>query len=180
MTDIPAICGCGAVWFTRSLVSIGAGASTRMTNCKVSPCPECGGVGRIPDGMYKSSSFAIDNKTDLELVLRAIKELQTRIKAGAPPEKAREELRSKYPWLSSLLRFAPTNPTEFAAYLVAIIMVVQCSNEATTNAPQQVQVQVEMSEAFEKALGELRTNQQKNQEGQQPPAPPPGPTDSGI
>lgn len=42
---------CGTVWATTSMIG-GDAAHITMTGNKVAPCPACGGVGSVPDGVY--------------------------------------------------------------------------------------------------------------------------------
>ena len=135
-----------------------------MTRNRVSPCPRCGGVGYIPDGEYKSSSFSLDKSTDADLVLKALYELKARTLAGESPDDVKEEIGSRHPLLKRILTFAPKNPSELAAYLVAAIMIVQCSREQVTTTPLQVQIQVELSAPLAQALSEQNTNRQRSPE----------------
>ena len=86
-TPIPVICenlSCNTVWFTTSMFNIGQGATVNVINCKSSHCPRCKGVGKIPDGLYTSTSASLFNKIECNLILSAIKHLQLR-KFGVRP-----------------------------------------------------------------------------------------------
>ncbi len=56
MTPIPVICdSCHQLWLADHVVGVDAGSKAEIAfkNVGVSPCPYCGGAGRIPDGVYE-------------------------------------------------------------------------------------------------------------------------------
>lgn len=57
---LPAICDhCGQVWVPPA-IALGPGASNiAISNVSVSPCPSCGGVGHIPDGVYEGTESGV-------------------------------------------------------------------------------------------------------------------------
>lgn len=53
MALLPVICdSCNAVWGAERIIAGSGAINIRMTGNTVSPCPNCGGVGSIPDGVY--------------------------------------------------------------------------------------------------------------------------------
>lgn len=53
MATIPAICdSCGAIWGAENVIGGSGARNIQMTGNKVGPCPNCGGWGSIPDGVY--------------------------------------------------------------------------------------------------------------------------------
>lgn len=65
MFNLPAICDNCGLNFPSGFV-IGSGAQLITTNSISGPCPNCGGMGRIPDGIYEvvsdvESILKIDN-----------------------------------------------------------------------------------------------------------------------
>jgi hypothetical protein len=60
MPLMPAICdNCGAVFSSGVMGSDGASHIT-FANCTAGPCPRCGGMGHIPDGVYNFIGNAIE------------------------------------------------------------------------------------------------------------------------
>jgi hypothetical protein len=55
---IPAICDTCGTAFPSGIV-MGPESSVTMVGNKAGPCPNCGGMGRIPDGFYKSVNNAL-------------------------------------------------------------------------------------------------------------------------
>jgi len=59
MPGLPAICDtCLTVWDPRAFNVSGA-SNVVIEDVSVSPCPSCGGVGHIPDGIYAATTDAI-------------------------------------------------------------------------------------------------------------------------
>lgn len=59
MPGLPAICDtCLAVWDPHAF-SLGNASNILIEDVSVSPCPKCGGVGHIPDGIYSATTDAI-------------------------------------------------------------------------------------------------------------------------
>jgi hypothetical protein len=53
MATLPVFCdNCGAVWGARNVIGGSGGTHIAMTNVAVGPCPNCGGTGGVPDGVY--------------------------------------------------------------------------------------------------------------------------------
>jgi hypothetical protein len=54
MAPLPAVCeSCGRLWTPDNL--IGGEGRIEIADVRVGPCPHCGGMGRIPDGVYDLS-----------------------------------------------------------------------------------------------------------------------------
>jgi len=56
VAPIPIICqNCNQLWVQENLFGVeGEGSATvTLSNVTVSSCPYCGGVGRVPDGVYE-------------------------------------------------------------------------------------------------------------------------------
>lgn len=79
MAIIPAICqNCGSIF--DSGIYLGSGASGMLKGNKSGPCPVCGEMGIIPDGMYEVvdgivNIFSIDDGKGLEDLKFALKQL---------------------------------------------------------------------------------------------------------
>lgn len=60
MTAIPAVCNsCGTHFVTRSLINAGPNVRISFRGTYVGPCPNCGGLGRVPDGIFEVVHDAI-------------------------------------------------------------------------------------------------------------------------
>ena len=60
MPGLPAICDtCLTVWDPHA-INIANATNVHIEDVTVSPCPNCGGVGHIPDGIYSATTDTIN------------------------------------------------------------------------------------------------------------------------
>lgn len=128
--NLPAICNsCGTIFNSGFLAN---GGTISINNCTSGPCPSCGGIGNIPNGVYNIVNNTIKilkNKdyTKAELinftdVLKKVKEEQVTL------EEAESEIKDNLSGLSSILNLLPKNREEtrddikfLLGFLIAII-----------------------------------------------------------
>src|SRR5687768_4285772 len=104
MPQIPAVCGTCGTMFPSGIV-MGEGASATFVGNTAGPCPNCGGMGRIPDGLWEAtrdatltlSQLTRNELTELRVV---IEEARAR---GASTEEIRREVEERVPTVSGLL-----------------------------------------------------------------------------
>ena len=55
MPAIPVLCDkCDRLWLNENIVGVGSGSvAVTFVGSRAGPCPYCGGMGRIPDGVYE-------------------------------------------------------------------------------------------------------------------------------
>ncbi len=115
---------------TAEVTFVGSGAG---------PCPKCGGMGHIPDGVYR---FVGDTIELLQAPERTVSELQrltqvlrTANQRGADLQEVRSTVEREFPgWgerLSKLL--VPRTPADVAAYFMLFLMIVQMVMQAKAN-----------------------------------------------
>jgi len=141
------------------------GGTIHISRFKVSPCPNCGGVGHIPDGIYQKASARLFNESDLETVLKALNALREHAQQGASTDQIKEEIKVKYPFLKSLSGLLPKDAKDLAAYLTLLVLLIsQCSSQKHDVPLQPVQIEVHISSAIEGVASDLKTSQPKSQE----------------
>ncbi len=102
MAYIPAICtnpACNCI-FASGIDLLGKGVAT-FNNCAAGPCPQCGGIGKIPDGEYQflrdgifASLFNIPDITQLSRIKQILEtakndaKFQEKLAAAAPELKS--------------------------------------------------------------------------------------------
>ena len=149
----PVICtntSCDAVWFAPHIVGAGPNKTVHMEGNIVSPCPICGGVGRIPDGDYTIATAKLFRRSDLAVVLSAINDLRERASAGASTKEIDDAISKDYPLLEILKRYLPKNPVELAAYLAIIAATLsQCSFKSDISQTFEMHIQVEIRQVLE-------------------------------
>lgn len=128
MAMVPAICDrCGGIFGSEGFIGGSNAKNITMVGNKVGPCPACGGMGSIPDGIYdiqddalrviKASGTSPDTLQSLIGLLEALK----RGEASASQVVARVE--SEAPALAPTVRkaLAKSDPAKWITLLIAII-----------------------------------------------------------
>lgn len=161
--------GCGTVWFDTSSIVIGPMATVYLEETKDGPCPQCGGLGRVPDGIYTNASAHLFNQSDLDRVRSALDALRRYAAHGASTEEIKHEINNNYSFLRKLAAFLPKNPKDLVLYLGLLLMVVdRYISSKHTESTQHVHVDVHISKTLEEVSSDLKTIPPKT------PAPPKG------
>lgn len=140
-TSIPAICEnaqCGHVWLTQSFISLGGAATANISGSRISPCPQCGGVGRIADGTYTATSASLWNPEDLDIIVAALSSALARAKRGETAETIANSQVSSHPLVKSVMRFAPKDAGQLAGYLALILAIAQFAHSISSKSEPQV------------------------------------------
>ena len=128
MPMLPAFCDtCGTV-FGSGIVADNATNITFSGN-RSGPCPKCGGMGRIPDGVFnfigntieilRAPARTVAELTHLAEILREAQEKsQTKGEVSARIEK-------ELPSLASLSKLLPENRAELYGFLAVVLAAVQ-------------------------------------------------------
>lgn len=122
----PAVCyTCGTIF--PSPFNIMAG-TVEFVNVGVSPCPKCGGDGRILDGIYRFIDNAIlllsdrtRTKSDLHKLADILKKARQK---QATTQELSEKIQNDLPELSSLKDILPKTRTELYAFVVIILTII--------------------------------------------------------
>lgn len=140
---LPAVCdNCGAFFTPRAINAENVQGLT-ISNVSVGPCPRCGGMGHIPDGVYNvfgnvlqvlsAPAHSIDE-------LRRLAEILERARARSEGADAvKERIRKESPGLSTIADLLPTNRAEFIVFITMVIAAVSLiadlsrSGEKATN-----------------------------------------------
>ncbi|OPY74541.1 MAG: hypothetical protein A4E65_03816 [Syntrophorhabdus sp. PtaU1.Bin153] len=124
---VPAICdSCGAIF--ASGIEVENVYNTTFANCGAGPCPACGKMGHIPDGVYNF----IDNTIELlSGPTRTISELErlARILTQARRERAslsevERRIQQETPELSSLRNLFPKTRAELYSFISIILTII--------------------------------------------------------
>jgi uncharacterized protein YecA (UPF0149 family) len=104
--------------------------STNITfsDCSAGPCPACGGMGHIPDGVYNFIGNTIEllsgparTVSELQRLANILREAR---KKNASLEEVKKEIQEEVPELSSLRDILPKNRSELYAFLALILSVI--------------------------------------------------------
>jgi hypothetical protein len=123
----PAVCdNCGTVF--PSGFAFGPGTSNiLMTGNKSGPCPKCGGMGSVPDGVYDTLGDTLNivstwsNKRITQLIAGL-----TQAQNAPDPLAATQDALAQEEELWNIARrlLVPTNPAEFWAFVAALFAIL--------------------------------------------------------
>jgi hypothetical protein len=123
MPRVPAVCdNCGSIF--AAPVELRDGGGIHFTNVLVGPCPQCGGDGRIPDGMYSALGNTIRVLLTSERSVSDLQAVLTRIKAAQSPEQAEEIIKIDAPELQNLLPLYSDKGHKRIATLASLLMII--------------------------------------------------------
>jgi hypothetical protein len=128
MPLMPAICdNCGAVFNSGVMGSDGA-AHTTFVNCTAGPCPRCGGMGHIPDGVYNFIGNAIEFLSGPQRTIEELKILAELLRIAKrekfSPEILNDKIEKELPQFSLFKNFLPKTKAEFYAFISIILAVI--------------------------------------------------------
>ena len=126
MPEMPAFCDCGSI-FGSGFVFENC-SSVNLSGNTAGPCPNCGGVGHIPDGVYNITGDAIRL---ISGTLKSVEQLKTlsRILANAQKnnqtrEEVNEKIQKETPELNSFASILPKTRVELYAFITIILMAI--------------------------------------------------------
>ena len=103
---------CGAIFPATNIIGGSGSVTLEMTGNRVGPCPNCGGFGRIPDGVYHYANNVVEflrgpseSLADLRKVEALLKHIRTK---SLTREEVLQEVRAVSPSVAGALDKAPT------------------------------------------------------------------------
>lgn len=158
MPIIPAFCErCGAVMSSGIFVENCLNVSLSENRC--GPCPNCGGEGRVLDGIFNVSKDLIEVVAAPSWTIERLESLAKTLvmlrKSNVQPEEAAEKLKQESPELAGVADALPKTRMELYAFLTMLLMAVsvllsQCSREqAGTEIRNEVNIQNVVNQAVE-------------------------------
>lgn len=142
MSVMPAFCdNCGAI-FNSGFAGEGA-SNVTITNCMSGPCPRCGGMGHVPDGVYNFIGNTIEFLSGPQRTIDELRKLalllQTAREKQFAPEKIKEDIEKELPdFLSLFIDILPKTKTElygFIGFILAAITLLINSANFSSNKP---------------------------------------------
>jgi len=113
-----------------------------MINCTAGPCPYCGSMGKIPDGIYSAltnTAHLLASGNILPPHLRQlISILNSSVDIKADSESVSNQIKENLPELSSVTDFFPKTRTElyaFIAILIALTTLILNTCKSETSSP---------------------------------------------
>lgn len=132
MVNIPAFCdSCGAAF--PSGFAFENCTNVQLTGNKSGPCPRCGGMGSVPDGVFNFTENVIEILSAPNRTIEQLSALSAILKSAASDKKSSDEIakeiEDKVPDLSPIARFMPKNATELVAWLTFVLLAIQTINQ---------------------------------------------------
>ena len=123
MSQLPAICdNCGAVFPS------GLAVSGMSVGVKSGPCPACGRMGSIPDGIYNITGNVIRLLAGPQKTIKQLQQIADVIAEArdtvAEPNKAVEIIKQEAPELSSIVDVLPKTRNELYGFLTVLLVAV--------------------------------------------------------
>lgn len=152
---VPAVCdNCGAI-FASSIEATNS-RNISFSNCTAGPCPACGRMGHIPDGVYNFIGNTIELLSGPGRTVSELERLANILKAardkGASLDQIKSEIHKNVPELSSLKDILPKNRSELYAFLALILSVISILlSQMPSKQPSRVEVQSIINNIYQQA-----------------------------
>ena len=118
---VPAICNNCDTFFPSGIVADNS-TNVSISNCTAGPCPKCGGLGHIPDGVYNFIGDSIELLSGPQRSLNELKKLayilETAKKRETNPQALKNEIKRSVPELSSISDLLPKTRSEFYNFII--------------------------------------------------------------
>jgi hypothetical protein len=130
MADLIAFCEnprCGAVFAARNIFGGSGSANISLKDIGVGPCPRCGGMGRVPDGIYRYSSGALRLLTGPDVSVQKLRVVEAILREARGKTSTKAELLKKIeaasPHTASALETVPDQNGSLAWLAVVIALI---------------------------------------------------------
>ncbi|WP_198551560.1 SEC-C metal-binding domain-containing protein [Moritella sp. Urea-trap-13] len=129
-----------------------------MTGNRSGPCPKCGGMGSVPDGVFNVLEGAIEilnaPARTVEQLMRYVQVLNTAKEQHLSSEEVKERIDKEAPELSLMCMFLPKNFSDLCVFLTLIVtfLMYVSSLNASDNFPSENQVEYMINSSIEQML----------------------------
>ena len=161
MPDIPAFCDkCGAIF--RSGIFIGGGGVATLVGNKAGPCPSCGSMGTIPDGVFSAAGNVLRLLSGPSKTVNQLKQLASVIseaqRTQEEPNIVADKIKEEAPELASVIDALPQTRAELYSFILviftAITMLIAVSNLNNNETLSEAEIEKMVEESIEKSIGE--------------------------
>jgi hypothetical protein len=144
MALVPAICdSCGTIWGAENIFG-GDAKNLILTGNKVGPCPKCGGLGSIPDGVYdiQDDTFKVIDTGNIPAdVLQGLIDVLDSLRRGeASSSEVIETVEREAPALAPTVKSVldKSDPAKWVLLLIAIIALYLQATAASPPSAEEV------------------------------------------
>ena len=152
---VPAVCdNCGTIFPSSFEVSNSTNIS--FSGCGAGPCPVCGGMGHIPDGVYNFLGNTIEflsgpsrSIAELERLAALLERAKT---SNASSQAVAKEIDESIPELSSIKDWLPKNRSELYAFIALLLSALSLMiNQSDSGEPSKVEVNTVINNVYQQA-----------------------------
>lgn len=145
---IPAFCDtCGAVF--RSGIVVENSRNITFVGNRAGPCPVCGGMGHVPDGVFNFVGNTIEilsaPKRTVDELSRLAKILRDAREQKWNPEEVAETIRKEVPELAGLADLLPKTRSELYAFLALIVAVIALLTQGSQSGGKTTNISVDQT-----------------------------------
>jgi len=136
LVDIPAVCStCGSLFFAPNLV--GGAAQVEFHGSRLSPCPVCGGVGDIIDGVYNAATNTarlIISSATTPVQLKALQDIFLAAKKNQlTSDQINTRVEEEVPELKSISDWIPKTRMELYTFIGIVLALITYISTTTFN-----------------------------------------------
>lgn len=140
--NIPAFCDfCGAAFPSGLIVE---NSYIKSSRSKSGPCPRCGGMGTVIEGLFHVTGEAIEILAAPTTTIDQLQKLKGIIKYAAANKKSSDEIaqdiEKEIPEISEISRYIPKSPSELVAWLSLILLAIQTISQLSEDDTPEVQI----------------------------------------
>lgn len=152
---VPAVCdNCGTIF--PSSFEVRNSTNISFSGCGAGPCPVCGGMGHIPDGVYNFLGNTIEflsgpsrSITELERLAALLERAKT---SNASSQAVAKEIDESIPELSSIKDWLPKNRSELYAFIALLLSALSLMiNQSDSGEPSKVEVNTVINNVYQQA-----------------------------
>lgn len=152
---VPAVCdNCGTIFPSSFEVSNSSNVS--FSGCGAGPCPVCGGMGHIPDGVYNFIGNTIEFLSGPRRSIAELEQLAALLerakKSNASSQSVAKEIDESIPELSSIKDWLPKSRSELYAFIALLLSALSLMiSQSQSGEPSKVEVNTVINNVYQQA-----------------------------
>lgn len=166
MPSIPAFCDTCSTAFP-SGISVENASNVTLSGNRSGPCPSCGGMGHVPDGVFNFIGNTIEILSAPQRTVEELARLVQIIHEAKAKQQSNEQvaaqIKQELPGLSSLADILPKNRGELYGFLGVVLATITL----LTQSPPSQNITINVSQVVEQTLVAASAAKQKPQESSQ-------------
>lgn len=152
---VPAVCdNCGTIF--PSGFEVRNSTNISFSGCGAGPCPVCGGMGHIPDGVYNFLGNTIEflsgpsrSIAELERLAALLERAKT---SNATSQAVAKEIDESIPELSSIKDWLPKTRSELYAFIALLLSALSLMiSQSESEEPSKVEVNTVINNVYQQA-----------------------------